>query len=77
MCEIRKNKLGFYPQKEKSSNHYLPYSQQLDEECVEYLSQIKAQIPRSLILNDWNPITGFEWIGDLNAYLIINFKNIF
>jgi hypothetical protein len=72
MREKRKNKLGFYPQKEKSYNHYLPYSQQLDEECVQYLSQIKAYIPRSLILNDWNPITGFSWIEDLEKYLFFS-----
>jgi len=66
MRQMRKEKLGFYPQKEKLSNHYLPYAQQLDEECVQYLSKIKANIPKSLILNDWNYLNGFSWIIDLD-----------
>jgi hypothetical protein len=71
MSEMRKNKLGFYPQREKLYNHYLPYSQQIDDEIVQYLSHIKANISRSLILNDWNAFSGFSWIEELSKYLLI------
>ena len=42
MREMRRNALGFDPQKEIIYNKYLPYAQQLDEECVRHLSQIKV-----------------------------------
>jgi hypothetical protein len=71
MSEMRKNKLGFYPQREKLYNHHLPYSQQIDDEIVQYLSRIKANISRSLILNDWNAFSGFSWIEELSKYLLI------
>ena len=61
----RVNKLGFEPQKEIVYNRYLPYSQELDEESVHYLSQIKANIGRTLLLNDKH---GFQWISDLSKY---------
>ncbi len=66
----RVNKLGFEPQKEIVYNRYLPYNQQLDEESVQYLSQIKANIGRTLVLNDKH---GFEWISDLSEYFITHF----
>ena len=61
--EMRSKQLKFEPQKEIIYNKYLPYSQQLDEECVHYLSQIKANIGRTLVLNDRH---GFQWISDLS-----------
>ena len=70
---MRRNALGFDPQKEIIYNKYLPYAQQLDEECVRHLSQIKANIPRSLLLNDWNSNYGFLWIEELSkqAYIYV------
>ena len=64
----RVNKLGFEPQKEIVYNRYLPYNNQLDEECIEYLAQIKANIGRTLVLNDKH---GFQWISDLSKYCIV------
>lgn len=61
----RVNKLGFEPQKEIVYNRYLPYNDQLDDECIQYLSQIKANIGRTLLLNDKH---GFQWISDLSKY---------
>ena len=61
----RVNKLGFEPQKEIVYNRYLPYSDDLDEECVQYLALIKANIGRTLVLNDKH---GFQWISDLSKY---------
>ncbi|CAG2120189.1 unnamed protein product, partial [Medioppia subpectinata] len=62
----RTNQLGFEPQKEIVYNRYLPYSPALDDECLHYLSQIKANIARTLLLNDRH---GFQWISDLSKYL--------
>jgi hypothetical protein len=70
----RRHKLGFDPQKEIIYNNYLPYSQYLSEECVEYLSLIKANIGRTLILNDRH---GFAWISDLSKYSLFSSHSIY
>ena len=59
----RVNQLGFEPQKEIPYNRYLPYSHCLDAEALDYLSLIKANIARTLCLNDKH---GFQWISDLS-----------
>lgn len=61
----RKERLGFEPQKEISFNQYLPYCEQLDAESVQYLSLIKSNIGRTLVLNDRH---GFAYISHLSKY---------
>lgn len=60
--EERRQKLGFQPQKEVFYNQLLPYHDQLDRDSLTYLAQIKANIIRSVTLQEPH---GFVWINDL------------
>ncbi|XP_054158581.1 proteasome activator complex subunit 4B-like [Oppia nitens] len=62
----RSSRLGFEPQKEIIFNRYLPYSEQIDAESVEFLARIKANFSRAVVLNDRY---GLQWITDLTKYL--------
>ena len=61
----RTKQLGFVPQKEIVYNHYLPYKDDLVIEPLDYLAKIKANISRTILLNDPH---GFMWVHDLSKY---------
>lgn len=54
----RIKKLGFKPQKEILTNHLLPYSTELDEESQQFLSQVKTNLAKSVMLREMKPACG-------------------
>jgi len=66
----RENALGFKPQKEIPYNALLPYSDKLDAESNDQLSQIKSNLPRVVQLRDIK-IGGSHWAGQLAKFVFI------
>lgn len=65
---LREKQLGFRPQKELIFNKLLPYSNDIDAESLVYLSDIKSNLSRSVLLRELRP--GFvAWTGRLIRYI--------
>lgn len=64
----RENVLGFRPQNETIYNKLLPYSDTLDEDSSAVLSEIKANIGRSVQLRDLKFGTE-HWVHQLTRYI--------
>jgi proteasome activator subunit 4 len=60
-------RLGFKPQRENVFCKLLPYADQLDEESVRMLSEIKANLGRAVILREMRPGCGI-WTARLSKY---------
>lgn len=54
----RIKELGFKPQKEILTNHLLPYSNELDKESQHFLSQVKTNLAKSVMLREMKPACG-------------------
>jgi proteasome activator subunit 4 len=69
----RIKRLGYKPQREIVYCKLLPYSDQLDEESVRMLSEIKGNLGRAVMMREMRPGCGM-WTARLSKYDII-FKN--
>lgn len=63
----RIKRLGFKPQKEIVYCKLLPYAEQLDDESVRMLSEIKANLGRAVMMRDMRPGCGM-WTSRLLKY---------
>lgn len=61
----RIEKLGFKPQKENQYNKLLPYADQLDNESLQLLSSIKANLGRAVLMRELRPGCGL-WTARLS-----------
>lgn len=61
--EDRIQKLGFRPQKELVYNKHLVYSDELNEECLIYLSEIKTNLGQAVLCQDLRDIS--FWVNHL------------
>lgn len=50
--ELRHKKLGFLPQKELIFNKFLPYADGIDGESESFLSEIKLNLSRAVLLRE-------------------------
>lgn len=66
----RIKRLGFKPQREIVYCKLLPYANQLDEESVRMLSEIKANLGRAVMMREMRPGCGM-WTARLSKYDII------
>lgn len=51
----RFDRLGFYPQKERFCNNYLPYANKLDDESQEMLINIKNCLAKAVAMREIKP----------------------
>lgn len=65
---LREEQLGFRPQKELIFNKLLPYSNRIDEESQIYLSEIKSNLSRAVLLRELRPGC-VAWSGRLLRYI--------
>jgi len=63
----RFKRLGFKPQKEIVYCKLLPYADQLDDESVRMLSEIKANLGRAVMMREMRPGCGM-WTARLLKY---------
>ena len=66
----REVRLGFHPQKELIFNKSLPYAEELDEESSVFLSEIKSNLTRSVLLRELRPGC-VTWVGRLTRYITL------
>jgi hypothetical protein len=60
----RQQVLGFKPQREIIYSKYLPYADKIDDESLEKLAEIKANLGKAVVLQEMRP--GWEiWTGRL------------
>ncbi|XP_021936150.1 proteasome activator complex subunit 4B-like isoform X2 [Zootermopsis nevadensis] len=64
----RIKRLGFKPQREIVYCKLLPYANQLDEESVRMLSEIKANLGRAVMMREMRPGCGM-WTARLSKYV--------
>ncbi|XP_060805036.1 proteasome activator complex subunit 4B isoform X2 [Amyelois transitella] len=62
--------LGFKPQKEILTNRLLPYAEELDEESLRFLEQVKTNLAKSVMLREMKPACGV-WSSRLMKYIRI------
>ena len=67
-ANTRLTELGFRPQKELLYNQLLPYADKLDEESVEQLAVIKANLGKAIKLRDLK-IGATHWTCQLGKYV--------
>lgn len=60
----RYEKIGFKPQKEVVYNKLLPYSDELDDDSINMLKEIKGYLGRLIILREMRPGCGI-WVVKL------------
>jgi proteasome activator subunit 4 len=72
----RIKRLGFKPQREIVYCKLLPYANQLDEESVRMLSEIKANLGRAVMMREMRPGCGV-WTARLSKYGTIILKIIY
>jgi proteasome activator subunit 4 len=70
----RVKRLGFKPQREIVYCKLLPYANQLDEESVRMLSEIKANLGRAVMMREMRPGCGM-WTTRLSKYDVIPFRS--
>jgi proteasome activator subunit 4 len=70
----RIKRLGYKPQREIVYNKLLPYADQLDEESIRMLSEIKANLGRAVLMREMRPGCGM-WTARLSKYDVIFLKN--
>lgn len=70
----RIKRLGYKPQREIVYCKLLPYADQLDEESVRMLSEIKANLGRAVMMREMRPGCGM-WTARLTKYDVIFLKN--
>lgn len=63
--EERRKSLGFRPQNDNIYNRFLPHSDQLDQEAVEYLKEIKINLGRGVLLSEHRN----QWIYEIKTYI--------
>ncbi|KAI5747715.1 hypothetical protein M8J77_017735 [Diaphorina citri] len=64
----RQQVLGFKPQREIIYSKYLPYADKIDDESLEKLAEIKANLGKAVVLQEMRP--GWEiWTGRLMKYI--------
>nr|XP_049704771.1 proteasome activator complex subunit 4B isoform X2 [Helicoverpa armigera] len=63
--------LGFKPQKEILTNHILPYANELDEESIRFLEQVKINLAKAVMLREMKPACGV-WSSRLMKYIRIH-----
>ncbi|XP_035696564.1 proteasome activator complex subunit 4-like isoform X3 [Branchiostoma floridae] len=64
----REQKLGFLPQKEIVYNKLLPYADCLDSESNEFLSEVKSNLGRAVVLRELKP-GAVHWTARLGTYI--------
>ncbi|RLU16905.1 hypothetical protein DMN91_010974 [Ooceraea biroi] len=68
MLLLTKSNLGFRPQKELIYNKLLPYTDELDAESRIWLTEIKANLGRAVMLRELKPGCIY-WVNMLNVYI--------
>ncbi len=63
-------RLGFQPQKELVFNKSLPYSSELDEESLNFLSEIKTNLSKAIQLRELRPGC-VTWVWRLTRYITL------